>query len=109
MYRVGLAVKESVCRRSVFTHQLIDEWLMFMRFGLTGECAAGNLAVAYAPKEANPNTELKEVFWKKLGHLVALIPTKECLLVLIDANARTGKKWKGALTIGCLEHMDVMS
>ena len=82
---------------------------MFMRFELTGECAADNLAVPYAPTEANPNAELKKVFWKKLGHLVKQIPTKELLFVLIDANSRTGKKWKGAMTVGCLEYMDVMS
>ena len=59
LYRVGLAVKESICRKSVYTHQLIDERLMSMRFELTGECAAVNLVDAYAPTEANPNAELK--------------------------------------------------
>ena len=70
---------------------------MCMRFELTGECAAVTLAVAYAPTEANPNAELIEVqvFWKTLGHLVKQIPTKELLLVLIDANARTGKRIEG--------------
>ena len=62
---------------------------------MTGECAAVNLVVAYPPTEANPNAELKEVFWKKLGHLVKQIPTKELLFVLIDANARTGKRIEG--------------
>ena len=64
----------------------IDERLMSMRFELTGECAAVHLVVAYAPTEANLNAELKEVFWKKLGHLVKQIPTKELLFVLIDAK-----------------------
>ena len=36
MYGVGLAVKESICQKSVYTHQLIDEKLMSMRFELTG-------------------------------------------------------------------------
>ena len=66
-----------------------------MRFELIGECAAVNLVVAYAPTEANPNGELKKVFWKKLGHLVKQIPTQELLFVLIDANARTGKRMTG--------------
>ena len=92
---VGLAVKESIYRKSVYTHQLIDERLMSMRVELTGECAAVNLVVAYAPTEAKPNAELKEVFGKKLGHLVKQIPTKELLFVLIDANARTGKRMEG--------------
>ena len=66
-----------------------------MRFELIGECAAVNLVVAYSPKEANPNAELKELFWKGLGYLVKQIPTKELLFVLIDANARTGKTMEG--------------
>ena len=44
--------------------------------------------------------------------LVEQIPTKECLFVLMDANARTviGRGWKGAVMIKveCLEHADVM-
>ena len=82
---------------------------MSMRFELTGECAAVNLVVAYAPTEANPNAVLKEVFWKKLGHLVKQISTKELLFVLIDAKMHgLGREWKGAMTVGCLEHMNVM-
>ena len=41
LYGVGLAVKESICRKSVYTHQLIDERLISMRFELTDECACG--------------------------------------------------------------------
>ena len=92
MYAVGLTVKESTCRKSVYTHQLNDERLMSMRFELTSECAAVKLVVAYAPTEANPNADLKEVFWKELGHLVKQIPSKELLFALIDANARSGKR-----------------
>ena len=96
LYGVGLAVKDSICRKSVCTHQLIDEQLMSMRFE-TGECAVVNLVVAYAPTDANPNAELKEVFWKNLGHLVKhkQFPTKELLFVLINANTRTGKRMEG--------------
>ena len=32
LYRVGLAVKQSICRKSVYTHQLIDQRVMSMRF-----------------------------------------------------------------------------
>ena len=91
----------------VYSRQLIDERFMSTRFELTGGCAAVNLTVAYAPTGVNPNLELKEVFWKTLGRLVKLIRTKAFLFVLIDTNARTG--WKGAITVGCLEHMDLMS
>ena len=63
-----------------------------MRFELTSECVAINLNVACAPTEACPKTELKEECWKKLGHMVQEIPTKERMFVLVDANARTGKR-----------------
>ena len=88
MYGVGLAVKASICRKPVYTHQLIDERLMSMRVELTGECAAVNVVVAYAPTEANPSTDLKDVLRKKLGHLVENTPTKECLSVTVDARTR---------------------
>ena len=32
LYRVGLAVKQSICRKSVYTHQLIHQRVMSMRF-----------------------------------------------------------------------------
>ena len=76
---------------------------MSMRFELTGECAAVNLVDA--PTEAILNAELKEVFWKNLGHLVKQIPTKELLVVLMTQMHGLGREWKGAMTVGCLEHM----
>ena len=59
-----------------------------MRVEFTGEYAAVNVVVVYAPTEANPNTDLQNVLWKKLGHLVENIPTKECLSVTVDAQTR---------------------
>ena len=72
----------------------MGERLTSMLFELTGECAPDNLVVADAPTEANLNAELK-VFWKKSRQLVRQIPTKELLFVLINANARTGKRMEG--------------
>ena len=80
LYGVGLSVKESICRKSVYTLHLIDQRLMSMRFELTGECAVVNLVVAYAPTEANPNAELKEVFWKKLGTWLNRSQRRNCCL-----------------------------
>ena len=82
---------------------------MSMRFELTGECAAVDLVNCLCPTEAKPNAELKEVLWKKLGHLVQQIPTKEFLFVLIDASARTGKRMEGCDDGRILQHMDAMS
>ena len=94
LHGVGLAIRETICRKSVYTHQLIDERLMSMRFELTGESVAINLVVAYAPTEPTP-TQPKEEYQKKLGHMVEQISTKECLFVLVDTNARTGKRMDG--------------
>lgn len=107
MYGVGLAVKEPIGRKSVDTHQSIDERLM--RFELTCECVAVNLSitVASAPTESNLNTELKEEFRKKFGHLVGnegmSVRTGRCELADWKEN------WLGATMVACLEHTDVMS
>ena len=53
------------------------------------------LVVAYAPTEANPDAELKEVSGRKLGHIVNQIPAKESLFVQIDANSRSGRRTAG--------------
>ena len=84
-----------MCRKSVYTHQLIDERRMSMGFEMTGESAAVKLVVAYAPTEANLNKQMEEGFWKKLGYMVEQITTKESLFVLVDARARAGKRMEG--------------
>ena len=38
-----------------------------MRFELAGKDEAVNFVVAYAPTDFTKNTELKHVFWQKLG------------------------------------------
>ena len=38
---------------------------------------------------------MKVEFRNKLGHIGEQIPTKECLFVLVHANARTGKRMEG--------------
>ena len=79
LYRVGLEVKESICRKSVYTHQFIDKQLMSMLFELAGKCGAANFAVAYAPSDCIKNAGLKHSFLQKLGDLVEHIPSKQCL------------------------------
>ena len=39
--------------------------------------------------------ETKRAFWDRLDSLVQRIPAKECLYVLMDANARTGRRIEG--------------
>ncbi|CAB1106171.1 unnamed protein product [Ectocarpus sp. CCAP 1310/34] len=88
---VGIAVKESLCKTSAFTTEFIDERHMAMGFLLAGHRGAVNFVAAYAPTE--PSTaDSKRVFWGKLDSLVRRIPSKECVFVLVDANARTGDR-----------------
>ena len=51
----------------------------------------------YAPTEPR-DSENKRAFWHRLDSLVQHIPKKECLYVLMDANARTGEKIEGERT-----------
>ena len=60
-------MRETICRKSVYNHEMIDDQPLAMRFELTDESVAINLVVAYAPTEANSNTQLKKERWKKLG------------------------------------------
>ncbi|MEP4214436.1 MAG: hypothetical protein ABJL35_03665 [Parasphingorhabdus sp.] len=67
LYGSGFAVSETICRKSVYTHQLIGERLVLISFELTGERVAVNLVVAYAPMETIPNTQLKGGIWEGIG------------------------------------------
>ena len=88
---VGLAVKESICSNSTYTTEYVDECLMAMRFEISGQSGAVNFVSAYAPTEVRKD-ETKQAFWDRLDSLVQRIPAKECVYVLMDANARTGRR-----------------
>ena len=91
---MGLAVKESICSNSTYTTEYADERLMAMRFEISGQSGAVNFVFAYAPTEVSKD-ETKQAFWDRLDNLVQQIPAKKCLYVLMDANARTGRRIEG--------------
>ena len=91
---MGLAAKESICSNSTYTTEYVDERLMTMRFEISGQGRAVNFESAYAPTEVSKD-ETKHAFWDRLDSLVQRIPAKECLYVLMDANARTGRRIEG--------------
>lgn len=64
---------------------------------MTGGRVAVNITVVvdYAASEANLTTKLKEDIWKTLGHIVGQVPTKVCLLVLVNANAWADRSMEG--------------
>ena len=91
---MGLAVKKSICSNSTYTTEYVDERLMAMWFEISGQSGAVNFVSAYAPTEVSKD-ETKQAFWDRLDSLVQRIPAKECVYVLMDANARTGRRIEG--------------
>ena len=90
-YGVGLAVKESIIREATWTQELTNERLMSMTSNLTGKSNAITFVVAYGPTDTVFNTrQQKDVFWADLESAVSRVPSSDYLLILIDANARTG-------------------
>ena len=87
-------MKESICSNSTYTTEYVDERLMAMRFESSGQSGAVNFISAYAPTEVSKD-ETKQAFWDRLDSLVQRIPAKECLYVLMDANAQTGRRIEG--------------
>ena len=87
-------MKKSICSNSTYTTEYVDEHLMAMRFEISGQSGAVNFVSAYAPTKVSKD-ETKQAFWDRLDSLVQWIPAKECLYVLMDANARTGRRIQG--------------
>ena len=87
---VVLAVKETICKTSKFPREDVNNRLMSMRFEMSGRHQDVNFVVGYALTEPSDSEE-KQTFWHRLDSLVQRIPKKECIFVLMDANARTSE------------------
>ena len=72
---------------------------MSMRFEMSGQHQIVNFVVGHAPTELS-YSEKKRAFWHRLGSLVRRIPPKECIFVLMDADARTDGMIEGERTEG---------
>lgn len=88
---MGLAIKGSISNNAAYTTGYIVDRLMTMRFEISGQRGAISFTAAYAPAEVAKD-ETKQAFWGGLNDLVQRTPLKECVHVLMDANARTGKR-----------------
>ena len=53
--------------------------------------------VAYAPTDSHKSLRDKDLFWTVLGSTVAEVPKGEHLVVMMDANARTGITGEGCV------------
>ena len=69
---------------------------MAMRFEISGQSGAVDFVSAYAPTEVSKD-ETKQAFWDRLDSLVQRIPAKGCVYVLMDVNARTGRRIEGGI------------
>ena len=68
--------------------------LLKVTLELRGRAKAVTFVVAYAPTEPQ-NANNKHAFWTSLDRVVEEVPKHEQLFVLMDANARTGRREKG--------------
>ena len=90
---VGLAVRNSITR-AARPPEFISDRLLKVTLELRGRAKAVTFVVAYAPTETQ-NANKKHAFWTSLDRIVEEVPKHEQLFVLMDANARTGRREKG--------------
>ena len=69
----------------------ISDRLLKVTLERWGRAKAVTFVVAYAPTETQ-NANNKHAFWMSLDRVVEEVPKHEQLFVLIDANARTGRR-----------------
>lgn len=81
---------KGTCRK-----EYIDGRVMKLSFVLMGRSNAVTYVIGYAPPEASKDEHAKDDFWRVLGNAVDTVPATEQLLVLLDANARTGWREDG--------------
>ena len=92
---VGLAVRTSI-PRAARPPEFISDRLLKFTLELRGRAKAVTFFVAYAPTETH-NASNKHAFWTTFDRAVKEVPRHEPLFVLMDANARTGRREKGGV------------
>ena len=92
---VGLAVRNSITR-AARPPEFISDRLLKVTLELRGRAKAVTFVIAYAPTEPQ-NANNKHAFWTSLDKVVEEVSKHEQLFVLMDANARTGRREKGQM------------
>ena len=92
---VGLAVRTSITR-AARPPEFISDRLLKVTLELRGRAKAVTFFVAYAPTETHDASK-KHAFRTTLDRAVKNVPRHEQLFVLMDANARTGRREKGGV------------
>ena len=90
---VGLAGRTSITR-AARPPEFINDRLLKVTLELCGRAKDVTFFVAYAPTETH-NASNKRAFWATLDRAVKKVPRHKQLFVLMDANARTGRREKG--------------
>ena len=92
---VGLAIKEEIVKKAGadgITIECTSARLLKARISIKSNFVT--FVVAYAPAEEAPEGQ-KAKFMAALNCTIALVPAREYVFVLTDANARTGKRGEG--------------
>ena len=87
---VGLAVRTSITR-AARPPEFISDRLLKVTLELRGRAKAVTFFVAYAPTETQ-NASNKHAFCTTLDRALEKVPRHELLFVLMNANARTGRR-----------------
>ena len=90
---VGPALRTSI-RRAARPPEFISDRLLKVTLRLRGRAKPVTFVVPYAPTETQ-NPSNKHAFWTSLDRAVKKVPKHEQLFVLMDANARSGRREKG--------------
>ena len=93
---VGLAVSKSISRAEARPPEFISDRLLKVTLELCGRARAVTFVVGYAPTDPQ-SLRKKNAFWTALERVVKEVPEHEQLFVLMDANARTGRRGGGKL------------
>ena len=91
---VGLAVRTSITR-AARPPEFISNHLLKVTLELRGRANAVTFVVAYAPTETQNAISNKHAFCTSSDRVEEELPKHEKLFVLMDANARTGRREKG--------------
>ena len=90
---MGLAVRTFITR-AARPPEFTSDRLLKVILELRGRAKAVMFIVAYAPTETQ-NASDKHAFWTSSDRAMEEVPKHEQLFMLMDANARTGRREKG--------------
>ena len=93
---VGLAVPKSIARADARSPEFTSDRLLKVTLELSGRARAVTFAGGYAPTDTQ-SLGKKNVFWTALERAMKEVSEHEKLFVLMDANARTGRRGRGKM------------